>query len=253
MVEFQGLHNQMIRSEIIYVEEPTLHKPKLVVGLPGVGLVASISSKQLIYELKAKKFAELRSPYFQDLVAAGEEGEPLYPRVDFFYGRNGVRDFIVVHGNTQALNRFGQYDLCQRTLELARRHGTELVIALGGMRRSGTFTETSIFVAASDEETARPALEQGAKIFEGKIYGVAGLIVGISRLEGLRALCLMGETHARRHDVEAARTVLQVLSKILGLKLTMVGLEKTAAEVRKSIEPFALETEEKRAEFVGPV
>jgi len=243
----------MMESEIIYVEEPRLHKSKLVVGLPGVGLVASISSRQLINEMKAKKFAELRSPYFQDLVAAGEESEPLYPRIDFFCGKSRDRDFIVMHGNTQALTRFGQYDLCQRALELARKCGTEFVVALGGMRRSGAFRETSVFAAASDEDMVKLALQQGARVFKGKIYGIAGLIVGIARVEGLRALCLMGETSSRRHDVEAARAVLQVLGEILGLRLTMTGLEKTAAEVRKSIEPFALETEEKRAEFVGPV
>jgi uncharacterized protein (TIGR00162 family) len=243
----------MMESEVISIEEPKLHKPKLVVGLPGVGLVASICSKQLINEMKARKFAELRSPYFQDVSAAGEEGEPLYPRIEFFHERQGSRDLIVMYGNTQALTRFGQYDLCQRTMELASKYGSEFLVTIGGVHRAGTFHEPAVFTAASDEDTVKIALQSGAKTFTGRIYGVAGLIVGIAKVEGLRGLCLLGEIVDRRHDVEAARAVLQILREILGLRIEMTDLDKTAFEVRRSIEPFIMATEEKRAEFVGPV
>ncbi|HEC95900.1 MAG TPA: proteasome assembly chaperone family protein, partial [Euryarchaeota archaeon] len=48
---------------IVEKDKPKLKNSILIEGLPGVGLVGKIAVDYMISELKAKKFADLYSPY----------------------------------------------------------------------------------------------------------------------------------------------------------------------------------------------
>ena len=95
-------------------EKPALTNPVLIEGLPGIGFVANIAALHLIQELKAKRFAEIRSSSFQDFAITAENGKARFPINELYYhkGRDGERDLIILYGNTQALTTVGQYELC---------------------------------------------------------------------------------------------------------------------------------------------
>lgn len=209
------------KSLIKIYEKPDLSDPVLIEGLPGIGLVANIAVAFLIKKLNAKLFCELRSPYFHDVAITGGEGSISYPVNQLYYYRGGPgeRDLILLYGNTQALTSRGQYELCGCILDIAKNLDCKLVITLGGYKPGRVVTKPKIYFAASDHDVAEFARGLGAEPLEISIFGVAGLLIGLCRLRGMRGLCLLAETPGTYPDKEAASELLRILSGILGLKI----------------------------------
>jgi len=224
-------------------EKPVLKDPVLIEGLPGIGFVANIAALHLIQELKAKLFAEIRLSSFQDIAITAEEGKARFPTNEFYYhkGRNNEeRDLIILYGNTQALTTVGQYELCGRVLDTAKEFGCRYVITLGGFRRDEKITTPKLYCAASDSETLKEALDLGAEVMEGQIFGIAGLLVGLSRLWNMRAFCLLAETPGIYPDASAAREVLNAICKMLHLKVDLSRLDVAAETTRDVLGTFGM-------------
>ncbi|KPV63364.1 MAG: PAC2 family protein [Candidatus Bathyarchaeota archaeon BA1] len=225
-------------------ERPILTDPVLIEGLPGIGFVANIAALHLIQELKAKFFGEIHSSSFQDFAITAEDGKIRSPVNELYYhkGRDGEHDLIILYGNTQALTTVGQYELCGRILDVAEELGSRHIITLGGLKREGEVTTPKLYCAASDLETLREALGYGVEIIGGQIFGIAGLLIGLGMLRGMRGLCLLAETLGYP-DATAAREVLKVVCKMLGLKVDLSRLDMAAEATRKILESFGLITQ----------
>ena len=222
------------------IKKPELRDPVLVEGLPGIGLVANIAVAYLIRRLNAKFFGEIRSASFPDMSITDKKGVLKSPFCHLYaYRRKNEdeRDLILLHGNTQALTRHGQYEMCGCILDIAENLGCRYVITLGGYRPGRQVTRPNLYYAASDLETAQVAASLGSKALGGQIYGVAGLLIGLATLHEMKGFCLLAETPGTRLDVEAAQEVLKALRGILGLKLNLEDL-KEAEELANFLSPF---------------
>lgn len=226
-------------------EKPVLKDPVLIEGLPGIGFVANIATLHLIQELKAKRFGEILSSSFQDFAVTAQKGEVLFPRNELYYykGRNEERDIIILYGNTQALTTFGQYELCGRVLDVAEELGCRYIVTLGGLKREEKVDVPKLFCAASDPETLHEALSLDAQIIEGHIFGVAGLLVGLGKLRGMKGFCLLAETLGLYPDAAAARAVLKAVCGMLHLKVDLERLETAADATRSILESFGMITD----------
>ena len=234
-------------------EKPTLNDPVLIEGLPGIGFVANIATLHLIHELEAKLFAEICSSSFQDLAVTTETGGTRSPINELYYykSRDGGRDLILWYGNTQALTTFGQYELCGRVLDIAEELGCHYIITLGGFKQEERKKTPEIYCAASDPETLKEALNLGAKIMVGQIFGIAGLLIGLGKLRGFNGFSLLVETLGTYPDANAASQALSALSKFLNLKIDLSRLDAAAEKTTKILESFGLVrsgTEEKKKE-----
>lgn len=213
--------------EIKIYERPKLTNPVLIEGLPGIGLVANIAVAYLIKKLNAKLFCEIKSSYFHDMAITDESGLLKHPINQLYYFRGdeaGERDLILLHGNTQALTLRGQYELCGRILDIAESLGCGFVISLGGYRPGRTVIKPKLYFAASDNETAKIARDLGIEPLKISIFGVAGLLIGMCRIRGIRGLCLLSETPGNYPDKEAAIELLKALSQILKIKVDFTNL-----------------------------
>jgi len=229
-------------------EKPVLNNPVLIEGLPGIGFVANIAALHLIQELKAKLFAEIKLSSFQDIAITAEEGTARFPTTEFYYhkGRgNEERDLIILYGNTQALTTMGQYELCGKVLDTAKEFGCRYVITLGGFRRDEKVTTPKLYCAASDSETLKEALDLGAEIMEGQIFGIAGLLVGLSKLWNMKAFCLLAETPGFYPDASAAREVLNAICKMLHLTVDMSRLDVATETTRDVLGTFGMVSQPK--------
>jgi len=222
-------------------EKPLLNDPVLIEGLPGIGLVANIAALHLIRELKAKPFGEIRSSAFQDFAIVSRGGEVRFPMNELYYhkGRNGERDLIILYGNTQALTTVGQYELCGRILNTAEELGCRYIITIGGLKREEVTDVPKLYCAASDLETLHRALGYGVNIIGGHIFGVAGLLIGLGRLRGMRGLCILAETLGYP-DAVAAREALKVVCKMLHLNVDLSRLDKAAEATQRILESFGI-------------
>ncbi len=224
------------------LERPMLQDPVLVEGLPGIGFVANIAASHLIRELKAQRFAEIHSSSFQDLAVTTENGGARFPSNELYYHKreNRGRDLIIWYGNTQALTSSGQYELCGRILDVVEELGCRYIVTLGGFRQEEIKTAPQIYCAGSDHETLDEALRLGAKIMVGQIFGIAGLMVGLAKLRGIKGFSLLVDTLGTYPDAEATRLALLALSKFLNMNLDLSRLNATAEETKRILESFGV-------------
>jgi uncharacterized protein (TIGR00162 family) len=238
-------------------EKPVLNDPVLIEGLPGIGFVANIAALHLIKELKAKLFAEIQSSAFQDLAISTGNGGTFFPTNQLYYrkGKDGERDLLILYGNTQALTTVGQYELCGKILDLSEELGCNYILTVGGLKKEEKVEEPELYCTASDQETLQEALDLGAKVMKGHIFGVAGLLVGLCRLRNMRGLCLLAETAGLYPDAVATRQVLKALRKMLHLKISLKNLSAAAEEtgnILKSfgiVSPSSIEKKSREADF----
>jgi uncharacterized protein len=224
------------------IEKPQLNNPVLIEGLPGIGFVANIAALHLIKELKAVKFAEVSSSSFQDFAILTETGKPRVPTNELYYVKrpDSSRDLIIWYGNTQALTSRGQYELCGKILDVAQELGSTQVISIGGFKKDEIKGAPCLYCAASDEATLKEALALDSKVMVGHIFGVAGLVVGLSRLRNIHAFALLVDTLGMYPDVGGTKTALTALCKYLNLNLDLAGVVYAAGETKKLLDMFGI-------------
>jgi uncharacterized protein (TIGR00162 family) len=223
-------------------EKPQLNDPILIEGLPGIGFVANIAALHLIGQLKAKRFAEIASASFQDFAVTTESGGTRSPLNELYYYKrgDGGRDLIIWYGNTQALTTFGQHELCGKVLDLVQELGCRCVISIGGFKKEEVPAVPAIYCAATDEETMNQILDLGTKVMMGHIFGIAGLLIGLGKLRGLKGFSLLVETLGIYPDANATQHGLAVLCKYLGLDVDLSKLDATADQTKNVLESFGL-------------
>ncbi|MEM2547205.1 MAG: proteasome assembly chaperone family protein [Candidatus Bathyarchaeia archaeon] len=245
---------ETIIKELTRVE---LKNPILIEGLPGLGLVGKIATRYLIKQLKAQKLAYLYSPHFPYFVLVSKKGSVRLLRGTFYFWKNnnGENDLILFTGDSQAQTIEGQYEISNSILDFAQKHNVKLVITIGGYRVETD--KPKVVAAATSQTLLNRALQANAVIspMGSPIVGTAGLILGLAPFRKIEALCLLGETRGYLPDPKAAKSVLEVLLKILGINVDLAGLdaeiakaESMVARLRKIEEKRMLQVEEMRRE-----
>jgi uncharacterized protein (TIGR00162 family) len=236
-----------------FTDKPKLRNPILIEGLPGIGFVANIAAQHLITELKATRFAQIISSSFQDFAVITEAGTANSPTNELYYVQrpNAASDLIIWHGNTQALTMPGQYELCGKILDIVQELGCRFVISVGGFKKEEVKEVPALYTAATDAATLKEALDLGAKVMVGHIFGIAGLLIGLSRLRNVKGFALLVDTLGMYPDVNATKHALMALNRFLGLTTDLSRLDWAAEETKKTLESFGLIRdiqEEKRKE-----
>jgi len=211
-----------------------LKEPILIEGLPGLGMVGRISAQFLIKQLGAKKFAEIYSPHFPYYVLVDKKGSVRLLRGEFYYWKGKENDLILLTGDSQAQTIEGQYAIATSILDFAQKHGVKMIITMGGFRQEVEEGKNPrVIVASTDPSLLKEALKAGAvpSSTENPIVGTAGLLLGLAKFRHIRALCLLGETRGYLPDPKAAKSVLNVLCRWLGINVNINALDK---EIRKS-------------------
>lgn len=235
------MNGEKMETKIKLLEKIKFRKPIIIEGLPGIGNVGRIVAGYLVSKLKMKKIAELHSPYFLPLVILGPDGVAHTLKCEFFYYK-GNRDIIVLTGDTQSISPEGHYEICEKILDFAEKIGVKEIITIGGFAEGKEVSEPHVIGAVNDKKLLKKYegydINFGKEHPVGTIVGASGLLIGLGRLRGIDGLCLMGETFGLPllTDPKAADKVLQVLTKILNIKVDLTELEKTIKEMEERIE-----------------
>lgn len=223
---------------IIFDEEVKLKAPVLVEGLPGVGNVGKLAVDHLIRKLKAKKFASIYSKHFPPQVLIQEDGVIRLVSNDLYYHRsdssNGL-DMIMLTGDYQGTSQEGQYELSDKLVELFVDMGGSRIFTLGGWSVGRIVEEPRVLGAATSLEMVEELKSKGVTFStdepSGGIVGAAGLLLGLGKLKGIEAACLMGETSGYFSDPKSAQAILEALARILDLDMDYVELEEHSREI----------------------
>ena len=217
----------------VYIENtPKLRKPIMVCGLPDSGNVAKLVIEQLVKQLKAEKFAEIYSNSLPPRVRIREDGTvDVMKHSMFFWKDGGGKEVVFYTGDAQPSNPEAAYALADKALEIGQNLGADTVLTVGAYITGEVSREPRVFGTATDKELLREFEAIGvSQINEGSVTWMNGLLVGLSKLRNMKAIFISGETSGHIVDARAARAVLQVLSKKLGIPIDLTELDLKAAE-----------------------
>lgn len=223
-----------MQTEVRYYQEPKVNKPVMVCGLPGIGSVAWLAVNHLQKELKAELFAEVFSPMFSPKVWLTDDGVVKLMKGEFYFwkNKNEGSDLLIFSANEQPYSPEGQYELADTVLDLAQKYETQRVITMGGMATDKVTEPPKVYVGGTEGELVKELEEYGAvKLAGGAITGTNGLIFGLAKPRNIPAICLLAETPGYLSlDANAAKSALQLSSKLLNVSLDLHALENQAKE-----------------------
>ena len=232
-------------TEIKVLKEIKPKKPVFIEGLPGIGGVGRISAQYLIDELKAKKFAELYSPYFLPFTSIND-GVIHILKNEFYYVENKKgNDLIILTGDCQSgdSGTKGHYEISSKIINFCEKYGVKRIFTLGGFG-TGEIEDTKdieILGAVSDKKLMKKYKGKGVDFKSSTkriqyIVGASGLLIGLGKEKGMEGVCLMGETTGFPilTDPRSAEKLLKTLVKILDLDIDLSKID----EKSKKMESF---------------
>ncbi|WP_290597523.1 MULTISPECIES: proteasome assembly chaperone family protein [unclassified Archaeoglobus] len=232
------------KVDVRYLKDPEdvgLENPIFIEGLPGIGHVGKLVADHLVNELRAEKVVEIYSHYFPPQVMVQEDGTVRMPVNEVYaWKSNGdSSDLLILVGDFQSISNEGHFELVNAYIDIAKRFGARRIYTLGGYGIGKLVEEPYVIGAANSQDVVEELKSFGIKFEPGEpgggIIGASGLLLGVSKLEGIDAACLMGVTSGYMVDPKSAKVVLDVLSKMLNLEVSVEALEERAKEMEKII------------------
>ncbi|VVB99212.1 PAC2 family protein [uncultured archaeon] len=226
----------------------------LLTGLPGIGLVGKIAVDYIIRQLKPEKIAEIHADFFPPSVQTTNGIVELIKDELHYLNFNG-RDFIFLSGPVQpALDGRGSmeehFEFSHVIIKSLKERGLDELCTLAGINvgEKRMQAEPRVVVAATGKKKLDEWVKVGAVSDKpvGLISGVAGLLLGLGKEEGIDGSCLMGETNARLvyGDPGAAKAIIELLIKKYGFSVEMKEMEKEAKEIEKAFAQLSKQIDE---------
>ncbi|MEM5829882.1 MAG: proteasome assembly chaperone family protein [Candidatus Aenigmatarchaeota archaeon] len=231
-------------TKIIEFERPKLKNPIFIEGLPGIGNVGRIAAGYLVEELRAKKFAELYSSHFMPFVLLHENSSVHVLKNEFYYWKaknKNQRDLILLIGDSQSIDPEGHYEIVETILDYIQKFGVKEIFALAGLSIGEEKEKPKVIGTVSDPELVKKYEKYGIDFQSankvGTIVGASGLFIGLGKIRKMEGVCLLGETIGLPiiPDPKSAEAVLNVLTKILNLKIDISRLGKKVKEMEELI------------------
>lgn len=241
------------KLQVRSVSTPSPVKPVLVCGLPGSGYVGKLAADYLVTVFKAKKVAEFYSASFPPHINISDEGLALRLKGELFHASTGQgNDLLVFTADAQPSTSEGEYELAEAVLREAKRLHTKMVFSLAAYVTGSFVRERRVFGVAATAGVVPRLSENGVEIMrEGGISGMNGIIVGMATLHGMEGASLLGETSGYLLDPAASHSVLESLSRILGIKIDMASIEERAKEAQQIFSQVQRMTEQNAEEVRG--
>jgi uncharacterized protein (TIGR00162 family) len=146
-----------------------------------------------------------------------------------------ANDLVILVGDYQGLTPDGQYELSDKTLKVAQEFGVKKIFTLGGYGLGRMIEKPRVLGAATNLDLVEEMKGLGVTFSKGEpgsgIVGASGLLLGLGNLYGMRSVCLMGETSGYFVDPKGAQAVLEVLARVLNIKIDYKELESKAEQI----------------------
>jgi hypothetical protein len=255
-------------------KEPKLETPILIAGWPGIGNIGIIAVDTLRGMVRAEEFGEIDPWDFfypkRVLIRNGELVDLEFPNNKFYFKKTEKKDIIFFIGEEQPTERRGPYaegrkayQIANLVLDVALKFGCRRVYTSGAAVAPIHHTmrpkvwavpnaEDLIDEARSYENTILMSDIEG-RGGQGNITGLNGLLLGVAKKRGLEAICIMGETPMYLQGFpipypKASKSVLEVLTAALGIRVEMEGIsnliERSEREIEELYQRFPSEVRE---------
>jgi len=247
---------------IRYLKEPKLENPEVVACWPGIGNIGTLAVDTLRAQIGAEAFAEIEPWdlfYPRKLaIRAGVVTRMEFPSSRFHARSVAGRDVMIFLGEEQPAEADRMYahgrkaeEMGNLVLDVAQRFGCRRIYTSGAaVSLIHHEARPRVWVVATSEGLLKNLRRQENTVLmseiegiggSGSITGLNGLLLGLARRRGMEAACLMGEIPDYLSGVpfpyaRASKSVLEVLSRVLGAEMDYGTLNAMIAQVDGFVE-----------------
>ncbi|MBA7680230.1 hypothetical protein ES703_88541 [subsurface metagenome] len=256
-------------------KEPELQKPVMLVGWPGIGNIGIIAVDTLKGQIQAEEFGEIEPWDFfypsKVIIKASLLEDLEFPSNKFYYKRLEEKDLVFFIGEEQPVSggriyATGEeaYQMANSVLDVAEKFNCQRVYTSGAtVALSHHTTRPRVWAVTTREDLIEEVKRYENTVLmseveggdnQGSIAGLNGLLLGVAKRRGFEAICLMGEIPDYLSGVplpypKASKSVLEVLTSMLGIRFDFSGLNDRVAHIEgiigKIYEKFPQEIREK--------
>lgn len=226
-----GVRKEMLETDVVFekeLEDFYSEDTVLIEGLPGVGLVAKVAVSYLLTKLDLKRVCRLYSPYFPS-VSFIRDGRLVFSFSDIYLAKS-PRPMLLLYGNAQPMTSYGQYEFCEKVLDIAQKFGCKFVITLGGYGRDLVSDKRMVFCSSTDKNVLEKWIKKiGGLKYSGQIIGAAGLLVTLASMRNMSGLSILVETNGLAPDFFGAMRAIESLNKLLDINIRPKDLEELSS------------------------
>jgi len=208
VIQADGTTN-IVKNSLYYVKgNKTISSKKQIENLGGV----DIQPDQTVEKQKADFKSDI----------------PLNGSIDKLFSSN---DLILLTGDSQPVVPGSEYVLSEQLLDLITKFKISNIFSLASYVTGAFVNEPKIYGTATNPEIVKSFRSFNISTLDnGNITGMNGLILGLGKLRGIEGTCLLGETSGYVIDAKASKNLLEILNKILGIKINMDEINKRSKD-----------------------
>ena len=174
----------------------------------------------LIDHMRAEKFAELYSPHFPDCVIAEETGLCHLPRYDLYKSTIFKPNIVLMTGDIGPSHDDGpaHYEVLNCLFNSAKDWGCRRFLSLGVFVSDKA--EDRIYVSATSRSLVSSITGKlgGKPLTMGRIDGLTGMTLGLARLHGFPAICILGMPENNNYPDDLAQEIFHFVLDVLSFK-----------------------------------
>ncbi len=213
---------------IVETGDVDIKNPKIVIGLPDIGLVGVILANHIIQTLEMNEVAYVESDLFPPIMIL-HEGKPHHPF------RVYRKDDLFLFVSEIAIPPIAIYDTVREICSWMKSKDAALVLPVGGtpIPNRMNIEKPKVFAIPVGEKIRKMVSEYGIDLFEeGMIVGPYARMIAECEKLNLPCLTLLSQSYPNYPDPGAAAATAEVLSKIINVGIDVTPLEEQAEEIR---------------------
>lgn len=229
-----------------------MEKPRMLVGLPGMGMVAKNTVNYFIDFLKPELIADISVPYLSPSIAFFEKGlvVPIERDVSpfkFYYSQE--KNIIMFSGDMQFGYLAKDNELAEKIVEAAAIFGVDIIYSVIATQAKEYVEEPEVFGVATTPELLKVLKSKKVKIAYGsmQISGVNGLVIEFALRKGIKGISLLSETaFPESVDVKACFAGIKKVSELLEIEMDVSKIELAAKKFDEGFKKYLKEMQEKK-------
>ncbi|MEM4903650.1 MAG: PAC2 family protein [Desulfurococcaceae archaeon] len=238
--------------KLIQLEGADLSKLKgsfFITGFQGFGLVGYLSTRHLARELRLEKVGFIRTRFMPEVTSYNRDLGLQYP-FEVYAGRAGSSNVVVVVHNSTPVER-ERTSYAEFLAVFAKQFEAREVILIGGLSQELREDPSEQYRWIPINDTS--IVLNDAKILEDRhIIGPLALTMMFMHAYGLRGVIILPFTESYRPDPKASAVAVEVVSRILSVKVSVQKLMEEAAiieavEVEREKMEKAIEEAERKS------
>ncbi|MGB5911061.1 MAG: PAC2 family protein [Promethearchaeia archaeon] len=231
-----------------------IHDPVVLIGWPGIALVAKLAITSIKDSIKAKEFLTIE--YFDFPPKSNvEKGKLEIPTAEVYYkSRPGKKenDLFILTANYQPQTPEGVFEFSQKfceEMDKLTEGKITMYVSTGAMVSDKIRDEPMVHVCGTDQEVVKSFLKKkDTKIMDGGVIaGANGILPAWAGQKGFApGICLLAETlplPMMALDPRASKALVTILKDFFNIEMGFEELDKKIEEMESVIQSYKKQAE----------